>query len=194
MKTALLIYGLIDPRTRLIRYIGKSCSGMRRPNKHRQLYSKSVEPHCKNWIRSLLANSLDYEIAALATANAKNKLSELECFWISYGHAFGWPLTNATAGGEGRSAGYQATLETRAKMSAARRGTKRSDAVRAKFAEIRRAFYAGHPEEIDKLRKRVFTPEWRAKISARLRGRIITPEWRAKSSAAKRAGSIKETV
>lgn len=30
-----LIYGLIDPRTRLIRYVGLSATGMVRPRKHR---------------------------------------------------------------------------------------------------------------------------------------------------------------
>ena len=187
MSGTLLIYGLIDPCTRLIRYVGKSCTGMRRPKKHRLLAPKSVGPYCENWIRSLLANGLDYEIVVLDTALAKPELSVMERFWIAYGRACGWPLTNLTDGGDGRAPGSIASAETRAKMSASRKGRKHSEECRTKLSAFRRAFYAEHPEEVDKLRARVFTPEWRAKIGAKLRGRVITPEWRAKISATKRA-------
>jgi NUMOD3 motif len=168
----LLIYGLIDPRTRMIRYIGKSCSGMRRPKKHRLLASNSIGPHCENWIRALQTSGFDYEIVVLDEAANKSTLSELERFWIAYGRACGWPLTNATDGGDGRSPGYRASAETRAKMSAARKGFKHSATARKKLSVFRRSFYAEHPEEIEKLRTRVFTPEWRAKISQKTKGRI----------------------
>ena len=167
-----MIYGLIDPCTRMIRYVGKSCTGMRRPKKHRLLAPKSVGPYCENWIRSLLANGLDYEIVVLDTALAKPELSVLERFWIAYGRACGWPLTNLTDGGDGRAPGSTASAETRAKMSASRKGRKHSEASRAKMAASRRAFYVEHPEEVDKLRSRVFTPEWRAKIGVKKKGHV----------------------
>ena len=136
------------------------------------LAANSVGPYCENWIRALLANGLDYEIAVLDVSSYKDALSTLERFWIAYGRACGWPLTNATDGGDGRSPGYQVSAVTRAKMSASQKGRKHSDEARDKIAAFRRALYAEHPEELDKLRTRVFTPEWRAKISQKQKGRV----------------------
>lgn len=176
MSGTFLIYGLIDPCTRLIRYVGKLCTGMRRPKKHRLLAPNSVGPYCENWIRSLFANGLDYEIVVLDMSGDKNALCALERFWIAYGRGCGWPLTNLTDGGDGRAPGYRAPAETRAKMSVSQKGRKHSEETRATLAAFRRAFYAEHPEEVDKLRARVFTPEWRAKISQKQKGRSKSPD------------------
>ena len=169
---AFLIYGLIDPCTRLIRYVGKSCTGMRRPKKNRLLAPNSVGPYCENWIRSLLVKGLDYEVVVLDTSGDNETLSALERFWIAYGRCCHWPLTNLTDGGEGRSPGFTASAETRAKMSASRKGRKHSEVARAKMSASRRAFYVEHPEEVDRLRSRVFTPEWRAKIGVKRKGHV----------------------
>lgn len=170
--SSFLIYGLIDPLTRLIRYVGKSCTGMRRPSRHRNLAPNSVGPYCENWIRGLLASGLDYEVTVLDVATDKTALSRLEQFWIAYGRALGWPLTNLTDGGDGRSPGSKASPETRAKMSAAHKGAKHSDEARAKISAFRLKLYAEQPEEIEKLRARMFTATWRAKISEKQKGRI----------------------
>ena len=185
-----LIYGLVDPRTRMIRYVGKSCSGLRRPNKHRQLQANSVGKHCENWLRSLFSNGFDYEVAVLDTTEDSHKLSELERYWIAYGRACGWPLTNLTDGGDGQSPGYQPSAETRARLSAAGKLRVWSAVTRQKIADKARLQMA-QPEMREALRTRVFTPEWRSKISAKQRGRVKSPEEIAKIRAGRRNGKAK---
>jgi hypothetical protein len=92
-----LIYGLIDPRTRLIRYVGLSSRGMRRPKEHR--LRSCPDTYCRRWIRQLHALGLDYEVAVLEVLASAVQLDEAERWWIAFGRACGWPLTNVTDGG-----------------------------------------------------------------------------------------------
>jgi hypothetical protein len=148
-----LVYGLIDPRTRLIMYIGKSSSGMDRVRRHRS----DALPHrrCSNhaWLVELKDLGLAYEIVILESADSPNQtptrcwwsrpnstaLNDSERWWIAYGRACGWPLTNIYEGGNGRTVGYKASPETRAKMAASHKGKKHSDESRAKIADAARA-------------------------------------------------------
>lgn len=178
------IYGLIDPRTLLIRYVGKTKKGMTRPKEHRLCRTATTGRYLINWIRSLQALGLDYEVVILEEC-ANAQLDELERFWIAYGRASCWPLTNLTRGGDGFTGKH--TEETRRKMSAARQGHPFSAESRAKLSNSLRIYYAKTPERVESLRNRVFTEEWRSKISSKLKGREITTEWRSKVSATKRA-------
>jgi len=85
----------------------------------------------------------------------------------------------------GSTAGYIATPETRAKMSAAGRGRIKSPETRAKIGTASRG-HVKSPETRAKLRGRVKSPEARAKMSAAARARTASPEGRAKMSAARR--------
>ncbi len=96
MSASNLIYGLIDPRSRLIRYVGLSSIGMRRPRQHR---SGSHNAHCNNWIKALHKLGLDYEIVVLEVLEEQGDLGQAERWWIAYGRACDWPLMNLTAGG-----------------------------------------------------------------------------------------------
>ena len=92
-----LIYGLIDPTTHLIRYVGLSSSGLRRPREHRR--PSCPNSHCRHWVRQLQNVGLDYDIAVLEVVSNQGELPAAERWWIAYGRACGWPLTNLTAGG-----------------------------------------------------------------------------------------------
>jgi hypothetical protein len=181
-----LIYGLVDPRTLLVRYIGSSATGMRRPRAHRHPSILKQPNHKAAWLRGLLALGLDYTIVVLEDVASTDLLAGAERWWIAFGRACGWPLTNLTDGGEG-APGYKPTQEARARMSAAhvgkrqtpeaiakvvaaRTGVPRSPETRAKIAASRKGM---RPSE-----------EARAKIAAALRGRVLSPEARAKLAAA----------
>jgi hypothetical protein len=92
-----LIYGLIDPRTRLIRYVGLTSRGARRPKEHGRL--SCPDTYCRRWIRELQKLGLDYEITVLEVLTNTDQLNQAERWWIAFGRACGWPLTNLTNGG-----------------------------------------------------------------------------------------------
>jgi hypothetical protein len=163
-----LIYGLIDPRTLFIRYIGLSSSGMARPAYHRTPSGMKISGHRTSWIKGLRAEGLDYATVVLAEASSKASLCDEERFWIAYGRACGWPLTNIADGGEGGASGLKRgprSPEHRAKLSRALRGRKLTAEQRARISEA--------------LRARVRKPETYAKIANALRGRPLPAAQRA---------------
>lgn len=176
-----IIYGLVDPRTQLVRYVGKSTSGLTRPRAHRSASGRAAATHSANWIRQLKSLGLDYEIVVLDQGSA-TELPALERWWISYGRASGWPLTNLTDGGEG-SVGATQSAETRARISAANRGRKRTPEFRARMSVIAKS---RSPETLAKIgaASAALPAETRARIGMQLRGRKASPELRAKLSAA----------
>lgn len=92
-----VIYALVDPRTKDIRYVGKSWLGTKR----------SREPHygsCGSWIESLQRAELMPQVEILQTLPTdtnESSLSAAEVYWIARGRQLGWPLTNLTDGGGG---------------------------------------------------------------------------------------------
>jgi hypothetical protein len=185
MMDKFIIYGLIDPRTRLIRYVGKSSRGLCRPKQHEKCDPKTTGVWCRRWIKKLQGAGLTYEVVILDRGTAET-LPELECFWISYGRACHWPLTNMTPRGDGRRAGSFVSMETRAKQSAAQKGRIFSEATRKAIGAAHKARYLAHPEALEALRNRTFTSEWRAKIGAKRKGHVKTAETLSKIREARR--------
>lgn len=178
-----IIYGLIDPRTALTRYIGKSSTGMKRPRNH-MLASKlrRDRSHKANWIRELLAAGMVYGIVVIERVNSANDLDEAERRWIAYGRAQEWPLTNLTEGGDGPSEPRPEAVkekirtacrnpEARKKMSDANKGRIRTAVHQEKIAAASRGLIRSN--------------EIRAKMSAARKGRVVSAETRAKLSAGK---------
>lgn len=169
MSSSFIIYGLIDPRTLLVRYVGKSESGMSRPRSHRGL--ARTGRHCASWIRALIAAGFSYDIAVLEELPSRDVLEESERWWIAFGRASGWPLTNLTDGGGG-CAGYKHSEQTKKRIGEA----------------SRRHLAAKRPEVRAKMRER-YTPEVRAAYADRMRGDknpAKRSEARAKMSLAQR--------
>jgi hypothetical protein len=161
MRERFLIYGLRDPRSFEIRYVGRSTSGLIRPRAHR---SAANREHTRKacWIKSLQKVGLNYEVVILETVDSASALNEAEIKWISVGrNAIGARFTNATAGGDGRVASF-ASEETKAKMRASSRG---------------------------RLGLGTNSLETRLRIAAALRGRALSAETRARMSASARARS-----
>lgn len=206
-----LIYGLRDPLTREIRYVGSSRRGLARPRVHAGLARRGERGHKANWIRSLLSAGLSYEIVVLE--NNPPDLDAAECYWISVGRAaLGLRFTNLCDGGQGVAnpsedsrrtrrekllghsvspetrkkisvgrEGFRHTYEARAKISASLKGRKHSAATRQKIAEAHRG------------RKRAeFSSDHKAKILASLdRAREAS---RLPQALAKRSKALKGRV
>lgn len=160
-----IIYGLVDPRTMMVWYVGLSSSGLRRPGDHGKTWALRDDRSRKaKWIRELRDQGLNYRVAVLQESS-KDELNELERWWIGYGRLSRWPLTNLTDGGEGNQ-GWIPNGETREKWSAQRRGRVVSPETRAAIS----AYHKGRPHSL----------EHNERVAAANRGRRVSDETRAR--------------
>lgn len=157
--TRSLIYALVDPLTEQVRYIGRSINGLTRARIHRAPAKLRIDrTHKANWIRSLMAQGLTYQIRVMEECDP-SAIDDAERRWIAAGRAMGWPLTNLTDGGDG-ALGHRHTDATKAKIrsivnrpdehrkriSSTLRGHVISTEVRARIAEGMRRAHARRKE------------------------------------------------
>lgn len=95
------IYALIDPRSKAIKYVGKTLQPMQaRLSTHFSYARKGLHTYCARWLKGLLDAGLRPEVRILEIVENEN-WAERECFWISSLTLEGCTLTNLTAGGGG---------------------------------------------------------------------------------------------
>ncbi len=184
-----IIYVLIDPRTKEVRYVGVTTRKLNwRLNEHISRAQKGGKLYRDNWIRQVLADGHRPKLLPLETVGTD--WVQAEQYWISFYREAGARLTNLSAGGEG-STGYVPTPELRAKWSAMRRGKK--------YAPGRRSGMLGkqHSESARQLiaaasAARGHTPESRRKLSEAHKGKVLSPEHIEKMAAAKRGRKLSE--
>jgi hypothetical protein len=163
--TLTYIYGLVDPLTGFVRYVGKAHDPIYRLRVHltpRELRGKT---HKNHWIRGLLDIGEKPEQIILEKVN-RSEWQQAERKWIAYYRSIpGYPsLTNGTSGGDGVDKGTKPSEETRKKLSAARRGKKLPP------------FTEEHRRNLSDATKKTWenlSDEDRAKVIARL----TTSEW-----------------
>ena len=180
------IYGLIDPRTSQLRYVGKTNKSIAtRLNGH--LYDRKVGKTTRvgNWIKNLLSDDLKPDIILLETVT-ESEWVEAEIFWISYFKSLGSNLTNLTDGGDGTN-GFKMTDEQKYKLRTALTGLKKkplSDERKRQISE-RSKGRPGKPltDETKKKislansgKKHVVSEETKQKISKTLKGRSLSEE------------------
>lgn len=96
------VYGLFDPRTHDCRYIGKAKDPARRAATHLMpSYLAKEDTYKARWLRGLLHAGYEPVVIILSEVTAEEDLNDVERFWIRMAKKFGWPITNATAGGDG---------------------------------------------------------------------------------------------
>lgn len=174
-----IVYGLIDPRTLMIRYVGKSSSGLWRPKQHIKKAGKTTGPYCANWLVDLVREGICYEIVVLQEPS-REELNDCERWWIAYGRASGWPLTNLTDGGEG-ALGRVIDDEHRAIMSKHAKAMWEDEEMRASLVALAKE-RMNRPDVVESNRARgiarTSSPEVRAELSARATLQFSTPEAR----------------
>ena len=180
------VYGLVDPETRLIFYVGQSTVGMGRPRSHLR----------RGWTFDIVV--LEDVAAPRAPAQSlcpwlpegrnPTALHEAERWWIAYGRACGWPLRNQTIGGEG-TCGARKSPEQRARNAAATRRQFADPVARARFSEAQRSRPRASQETRDRIanasRGRRMSSESIAKRSLSLKA-SWTPERRERQCVATR--------
>lgn len=187
MTSRYLIYALTDPRTNLVRYIGKSTTGLKRPRFCATPSRLARErTHKANWIRGLISSGLRFGVDVLEEFERASDLDWAEKYWIAQARSLGWPLTNLTDGGEG--AGHPVSPETRAKIAAANVGKSVSAETRAKIGAATRGRRASNETRLRismALIGRSPSAETRAKLSLRNKGKVIPDETRARIAASR---------
>ncbi len=166
------VYGLSDPRTGELRYVGKTTWGRHRLRQHIAEARGGRHNTKKNaWLCHLLKVGLEPEIQVLETGDTEDALLAAEAFWIGSLRLAGADLLNHTDGGE-RGVSGPRSAETRAKMSAAKKGKR----VSAKTLAARQAgglarrgvpLTQGHRDALSRGRLGMkFSDEHRASIAA----------------------------
>lgn len=134
------IYGLVDPRTDELRYIGKT---VRRPSHrlftHQWLARTSKrKSHVQAWLANLLKDGREPEVVVIEIVPAGVDWVEAEQFWIAYFRMIGADLCNLTIGGDGSPGRKHSPeeIEKRVKRGAKHHmfGKKMSDRVREALA------------------------------------------------------------
>lgn len=201
-KKSIIIYGLADPRSGELRYVGKT-SG---PIHNRRLAhisdvrrGRTYIPRHK-WLASLLAAGIEPEIFEIERISAD--WQEAESFWIIYFRFIGCDLLNATGGGDGLCS-YRHRADTRLKQSAAAKRRYEKPGERERTGEAVRRGQA-NPEYRAKHKARVsnMSVETRSKLSItakihrntdhakaatshRMKGRVVSEQTRQKLSESK---------
>jgi len=153
-----IIYGLIDPRTKELRYIGMSSTGLKRPKTHLNpsTYNKSnTYVYC--WIKSLVKENLQPEIMVIDECSSYIELQDLEIFYINYFKAIGCKLTNLREGGLGGKYGEKQAPEIIAKRNATKKSNnklphKMSEESRLKISLIQKGQIRNPRSEYTKLK------------------------------------------
>jgi hypothetical protein len=128
------IYGLCDPHTNELRYIGQTSQELRHRLRKHVIRAHDGQTYCAKWIRSL--ERIPKIIQLHECANSA--LDQWEWQFIAAYRLMGARLTNITEGGAG-SRGWHHTDEAKNKIAIAQRGRRWSAERRAAFSVYRRA-------------------------------------------------------
>ena len=187
-----IIYGLTDPRTSQVRYVGQSSKGLRRPLEHGNGGRSSGR--CKTWLKSLQLKGLKNGVVVLEICGSAEDLDPAERKWIAHGRSKGWGLTNMTDGGEG-TLGHIKSPKTRAALSKAAT-LRQSDPEVKERARVKALGHTTSEETRSKIRMRLAGRKLPAahveNIRSSLKGRVFNEEHRRKlSDAARKRGDQK---
>lgn len=170
------IYGLIDPRTGELRYVGKTGKSLNiRLFGHLGDHRRN---HRTSWIKSVVDSGEIPDIFEIDEV-PDDYWQESEKFWINYFRYIGANLTNSVDGGYGTNPseytkqkirnsllGHPVSVETRKKISRAGLGRKVSVETREKMSKPRHQY--------------ILSDEAREAIRRRNRGRKVTDETKQK--------------
>jgi len=159
MKIHGVIYGLHDPETGELRYIGQTVTTVvQRLRTHITPSQLKKHTYLARWLLGLVKRGLSPTWSQIAIAQSQSELDRLEIEFIAEARAVGVRLVNLSAGGGGRF-GYVPSAEEREKIRKGNLGKP-------------------HPKH---------TPEWREHMAQLMAGRCTnTPEHMAKLAESKR--------
>lgn len=123
------VYGLVDPRDLVIRYVGRTASGLpKRLGQHLAPSKLAQDTPLAAWLRELVALEEEPIILMLSSVTEDSTEQDGEAWrqaeqkWIVRLRAMGASLLNGNEGGTGPCGGYRLSAESVAKMVRAKVG------------------------------------------------------------------------
>lgn len=186
MTDYVTIYGLSDPITGELRYIGKTITSLkRRLASHMGKINWQDNPRTA-WLRELHERGMRPDIFEVENVSAEYAIwTEAESFWISYFRFVGAALVNVTMGGDGRL--FKHCASSIEKMRLVHRGKPKTEAAKRKMSIAKKLFMADpkNREHLSRIKTGTkASPEAREKIRLAAIGRVVSEETRRKKSLA----------
>lgn len=200
MKGHGCIYGLHDPESGELRYIGQTIKSI--PNRlsaHLSPSSLRRHSYLYRWLGGLVERGLKPTWSQIDVAGDQADLDRLEIEHIAKARLDGVRLVNLSDGGGGR-AGYVPSKEEREKIASKQRGVPRQPKTseqKAHMSQVMKGRNTNTPEHIERLRQmKIGVPrseETKARISeakkgtpSHMKGKHHTEETKAKVSASRK--------
>lgn len=162
-----VIYGLSDPITDEIRYVGKAVDLYTRIRNHYKPSRLKAKTHKNNWLNSMLNNNQFANVIIVEECENGDQLNECEIKWIKYYRELGNDLTNGTEGGDGG----KMSPESIEKMRATKIGVKLSHDHKLNISEGNKG--------------RIVSEETRKKLSESRKKYIVSDETKEKMKLAR---------
>ena len=121
-----IIYGLVDPRTALLRYVGRSSYGLARAKEHLKPTARGSIGK-KAWVDELRRNGLTPTVVILQVTSTAAELPVAERQWIAFLSGHRGQLLNATPGGGSPTYTHSDVTRARIANAVARRFTDPSE-------------------------------------------------------------------
>lgn len=125
MTSAVKIYGLVDPRTQQLRYVGKTSKRRIKDRLFCHLgHARLAGPkrHVLAWVSGLLSDGLRPEIFVIEEVPSGADWKEVEQFWIAYFRSIGADLCNRSIGGDGGLGVRLTAAQREQKLKSVKRG------------------------------------------------------------------------
>lgn len=171
------IYTLSDPRTKIVRYVGKTNNPVIRYAMHR---CEKRGTHKNNWLHQLRSLGLRPVMDVIEEIDcAADEWEDRERFWIYHFRQMGFPLTNLDSGGV---SGKQQSEETKSKIRAKAIGRKQTPESIAKMKATKSEGWTPERRERYRLAQlgKKQSDATREKRSKSLMGRQVSEETKRK--------------
>lgn len=163
-----IIYALVDPRTKEVRYVGKTkskmCARIKTHLRHVRYPKNRNFTHKEAWLKGLIDAGMKPKKQILEIVPHGDDWASRERWWIATAPERGWKLTNLSIGGESGACGLKHTEEFKRKLAERSRGNKNS--LGKKWTEEQHAQRAALLAD----------PQFKARMSAAQKGKKHSEE------------------
>lgn len=181
-----VIYGLIDPNTTFLRYIGFTSNAEKRYKNHHSIRQLKDNTHKNNWIKSLIKNRQQAKMIIIAEYKTAEELPAAEGYWYAFFISHGADLTNdPNFIGIGSRKGKKLSEKHKKNISKANKGKQKSEEHKKNISESKFGHITTEKAKLNiskSLKGRKCTEEAKQKISKANKGKIKSEETKRKLS------------